>query len=82
MLGIGAGIAGSIMRAIDRFTSYDPQNTSRITSAADTIERTIMVVDMAATAKTIMVMNTATIGKTIMVTDMATIDTTISEKFR
>ena len=83
MLGIGAGIAASIMRAIGRCTSYDPQNTSRITSAAGTIERT-MVVNTAAMAKTIMRMNTnaatTTIERTIMVMDMTTIDTTTISK--
>jgi hypothetical protein len=61
MRGIGAGIAESTMLAIDRCTSYDPQNTSRTTSG--TITGTIE-------------MSTSTIEATITVMDMTTIDTT------
>ncbi len=50
------------MRVIGRCTSYDPLNTSRITSAAGTIERTIMAT-ATATTKT-MVMDTTTINTT------------------
>jgi hypothetical protein len=53
------------MRVIGRCISYGPLNTSRITSAAGTIERTIM--DM-----------TTAIEAMSMVVDTTTIDTTIT----
>ena len=80
MRGIGAGIVDNIMPAIGRSTSCDPQNTSRITSAANTIERTIMVMDTTTNGMTIMVMDTTMNGATIMDMTMSTITTTtISE---
>jgi hypothetical protein len=58
--GIGANIAESTTRAIGRCTSYDPQNTSRITRDAImvTIETTMVTIETT-------IMDTGTITITI-----------------